>query len=169
MWFLSVLIGLLPCSSLRRQTRLVSVLYIFLRERMLVQPGPENLFLTVRLDTTKGMATWSVIEAACGIISACLPTLRPLLAKISSQFSSISRSSQTPKRSGSIFLNTNIFTFGGSSGTTTVTAKESSRVRGNRLRNYGDNESDEYPLDENIHVKQTFDISESKHSPERFS
>jgi hypothetical protein len=161
-WFLPVLIGLLPCSSLTRQTRLVSALRGSIREWILVKTGPENTFLTLWLDTTKATATWSVIEAACGVISACLPALRPLLAKISTQFSSLSRSSQTPKRSGSIFLNPDIVTYGGSAGTTSVTAKKPSRIRGTRTRNGRDDESDEYPLNERIHVKQTLDISESR-------
>ncbi|GJC80683.1 satratoxin biosynthesis SC1 cluster protein 4 [Colletotrichum liriopes] len=43
-------------------------------------------------DTTWTLATactWCVVECACGVISACLPTLRPLMMKISSQFGSI--------------------------------------------------------------------------------
>ncbi|ORY72149.1 uncharacterized protein BCR38DRAFT_383396 [Pseudomassariella vexata] len=45
-------------------------------------------------DTTWTLATactWCVVEVACGVISACLPTLRPLMMKISTQFGSISR------------------------------------------------------------------------------
>ncbi|ORY58905.1 uncharacterized protein BCR38DRAFT_400002 [Pseudomassariella vexata] len=41
-------------------------------------------------DTTWTLATactWCVVETACGVISACLPTLRPLLAKVTSGFS----------------------------------------------------------------------------------
>ncbi|WQF75520.1 hypothetical protein CDEST_00534 [Colletotrichum destructivum] len=43
-------------------------------------------------DTTWTLATactWCVVECACGVISACLPTLRPLMVKISTQFGSI--------------------------------------------------------------------------------
>ncbi|WYZ40083.1 hypothetical protein EsH8_IV_000424 [Colletotrichum jinshuiense] len=43
-------------------------------------------------DTTWTLATactWCVVECACGVISACLPTLRPLMIKVSSQFGSI--------------------------------------------------------------------------------
>ncbi|KAI8254000.1 Satratoxin biosynthesis SC1 cluster protein 4 [Colletotrichum sp. SAR11_239] len=43
-------------------------------------------------DTTWTLATactWCVVECACGVISACLPTLRPLMVKVSSQFGSI--------------------------------------------------------------------------------
>ncbi|KAK2052452.1 hypothetical protein LY76DRAFT_491844, partial [Colletotrichum caudatum] len=43
-------------------------------------------------DTTWTLATactWCVVECACGVISACLPTLRPLMMKVSSQFGSI--------------------------------------------------------------------------------
>lgn len=42
-------------------------------------------------DTTGTLATactWCVVEVASGIISACLPTLRPLMLIVSSQFSS---------------------------------------------------------------------------------
>jgi hypothetical protein len=42
-------------------------------------------------DTTGTLAvacTWCVIEIAAGIISACLPTLRPLMVLVSSQFAS---------------------------------------------------------------------------------
>ncbi|KAK1565900.1 uncharacterized protein LY79DRAFT_644668 [Colletotrichum navitas] len=42
-------------------------------------------------DTTWTLATactWCVVECACGVISACLPTLRPLMMKVSSQFGS---------------------------------------------------------------------------------
>jgi hypothetical protein len=42
-------------------------------------------------DTTGTLAvacTWCVIEIAAGIISACLPTLRPLMVLVSSQFGS---------------------------------------------------------------------------------
>ncbi|KAH8695863.1 hypothetical protein GQ44DRAFT_790170 [Phaeosphaeriaceae sp. PMI808] len=43
-------------------------------------------------DTTWTLATsctWCVVEVACGVISTCLPTLRPLMVKISSQLGSI--------------------------------------------------------------------------------
>ncbi|KAK2018530.1 hypothetical protein LZ32DRAFT_679204 [Colletotrichum eremochloae] len=43
-------------------------------------------------DTTWTLATactWCVVECACGVISACLPTLRPLMTRVSSQFGSI--------------------------------------------------------------------------------
>lgn len=42
-------------------------------------------------DTTWTLAeacTWCVVESACGVISACLPTLRPVMTKLSSQWGS---------------------------------------------------------------------------------
>nr|XP_036578222.1 uncharacterized protein CTRU02_11723 [Colletotrichum truncatum]KAF6785423.1 integral membrane protein [Colletotrichum truncatum] len=41
------------------------------------------------LGTLATACTWCVVECACGVISACLPTLRPLMVKVSSQFGSI--------------------------------------------------------------------------------
>ncbi|KAK7515440.1 hypothetical protein IWZ03DRAFT_202930 [Phyllosticta citriasiana] len=53
-------------------------------------------------DTTWTLATtctWCVVEVACGLISACLATLRPLMRAISSQFSSgAGRSKATPSQ-----------------------------------------------------------------------
>ncbi|KAK7957754.1 hypothetical protein PG996_010799 [Apiospora saccharicola] len=46
-------------------------------------------------DTTWTLAeacTWCVVESACGVISACLPTLRPVMMKISSQWGSLNSS-----------------------------------------------------------------------------
>ncbi|KAK1976916.1 hypothetical protein LZ30DRAFT_804370 [Colletotrichum cereale] len=43
-------------------------------------------------DTTWTLATactWCVVECACGVISACLPTLRPLMMKISTKFGNV--------------------------------------------------------------------------------
>lgn len=118
--------------------------------------------LTDGIDTTKATAAWSVIEGACGIISACLPTLRPLLAKISTRFAMISGSSPTPRRSASKFTAPDIITIGGSfGGTTSVTAKKGSKILGGHPRHDMGEESDEYPLNERIHVKQTLDILES--------
>ncbi|KAH6842944.1 hypothetical protein B0I37DRAFT_383257 [Chaetomium sp. MPI-CAGE-AT-0009] len=48
-----------------------------------------TLMLFDTSDTTWTLATactWCVVEVACGVISACLPTLRPLMLKISQQF-----------------------------------------------------------------------------------
>ncbi|KAF4541563.1 Integral membrane protein [Lasiodiplodia theobromae] len=74
------------------------------------------------LDTTWTLATactWCVVEVATGIISACLPTLRPLMRMVSSQFgSSRGRSgkdgntySNHPSRG-----NTELVTIGGTGG-----------------------------------------------------
>ncbi|KAH8693343.1 hypothetical protein GQ44DRAFT_744627 [Phaeosphaeriaceae sp. PMI808] len=41
-------------------------------------------------------AAWCVAEAACAVISACLPTLRPLMAKISRQFGNLTDSEPAP-------------------------------------------------------------------------
>ncbi|EKJ79331.1 hypothetical protein FPSE_00471 [Fusarium pseudograminearum CS3096] len=49
-------------------------------------------------DTTWTLATactWCVVEVACGTIALCLPTLRPLLLRVSSKFESASRSRKT--------------------------------------------------------------------------
>ncbi|KAF5229494.1 hypothetical protein FAUST_10388 [Fusarium austroamericanum] len=49
-------------------------------------------------DTTWTLATactWCVVEAACGTIALCLPTLRPLMLRVSSKFESASRSRKT--------------------------------------------------------------------------
>jgi hypothetical protein len=45
-----------------------------------------------KADTTWTLAeacTWCVVEVACGVIGACLPMMRPLMTKVSSQFGSI--------------------------------------------------------------------------------
>ncbi|KAJ2904777.1 hypothetical protein MKZ38_007133 [Zalerion maritima] len=50
-------------------------------------------------DTTWTLATactWCVVEAACGVISSCLPTLRPIMVKFSTQFGSIAGSKSHP-------------------------------------------------------------------------
>lgn len=54
--------------------------------------------------------TWCVVECACGVICACLPTLRPLAKKVSSQFGSTQNKSRTTK-SGS--RATELVTIGG--------------------------------------------------------
>lgn len=41
--------------------------------------------------------TWCVVECACGVICACLPTLRPLAKKVSSQFGSTQDKSKMGK------------------------------------------------------------------------
>ncbi|POS71421.1 hypothetical protein DHEL01_v210183 [Diaporthe helianthi] len=67
-------------------------------------------------DTTYTLATactWCVVECACGVICACLPTLRPLAKKVSSQFGStgnISRGTKTGSRA------TELVTIGGGGG-----------------------------------------------------
>ncbi|KAH6973233.1 hypothetical protein EDB80DRAFT_596024 [Ilyonectria destructans] len=46
-------------------------------------------------DTTWTLATagaWCVVEVACGVISGCLPTLRPLMFKLSRKFGSLTSS-----------------------------------------------------------------------------
>ncbi|KAK8081124.1 hypothetical protein PG997_008942 [Apiospora hydei] len=52
-------------------------------------------------DTTWTLAeacTWCVVESACGVISACLPTLRPVMTKISSQWGSLNSSRKNGTR-----------------------------------------------------------------------
>ncbi|EKG15209.1 hypothetical protein MPH_07543 [Macrophomina phaseolina MS6] len=69
-------------------------------------------------DTTWTLATactWCVVEVASGIISACLPTLRPLMKMVSSQFGSSksrSKGSTQPLSRG----NTELITIGGTGG-----------------------------------------------------
>ncbi|KAL1633582.1 hypothetical protein SLS58_011034 [Diplodia intermedia] len=70
-------------------------------------------------DTTWTLATactWCVVEVASGIISACLPTLRPLMRMVSSQFggSSRGRSGKGNTTSGNNpSRNTELITIGG--------------------------------------------------------
>ncbi|KAF2845690.1 hypothetical protein T440DRAFT_472469 [Plenodomus tracheiphilus IPT5] len=67
-------------------------------------------------DTTGTLAeacTWCVVEVACGIISACLPTLRPLMLLVSSQFSSTQNRSGKRSTTGGRSHNTELITIGG--------------------------------------------------------
>ncbi|KAJ4287561.1 hypothetical protein N0V90_012264 [Kalmusia sp. IMI 367209] len=68
-------------------------------------------------DTTGTLGTactWCVVEVATGIISACLPTLRPLMIIISSQFnSSRGRSGKGTTTGGRSGGNTELITIGG--------------------------------------------------------
>ncbi|KAH7124667.1 hypothetical protein EDB81DRAFT_699079 [Dactylonectria macrodidyma] len=71
-------------------------------------------------DTTWTLATactWCVVEVACGVISGCLPTLRPLMGKISSQFGSMTNS-KTGQGSGNsrAWRPTELITIGGTGG-----------------------------------------------------
>jgi hypothetical protein len=70
-------------------------------------------------DTTGTLAigcTWCVIEIASGIISACLPTLRPLMVLISSQFGSTMGRSGQGASAGARSNNTELVTIGGTGG-----------------------------------------------------
>ncbi|USP77996.1 hypothetical protein yc1106_05270 [Curvularia clavata] len=67
-------------------------------------------------DTTGTLATactWCVVEVASGIISACLPTLRPLMLLISSQFSSTRNRSENELVTGGRSSKTQLVTIGG--------------------------------------------------------
>jgi hypothetical protein len=66
--------------------------------------------LTKGVVTLATACTWCVVECACGVICACLPTLRPLAKKVSSQFGSTGNKSRTTK-SGS--RPTELITIGG--------------------------------------------------------
>lgn len=66
--------------------------------------------LTNDVVTLATACTWCVVECACGVICACLPTLRPLAKKVSSQFGSTQNKSRTTK-SGS--RATELVTIGG--------------------------------------------------------
>ncbi|KAK8155402.1 hypothetical protein BKA80DRAFT_209240 [Phyllosticta citrichinensis] len=78
-------------------------------------------------DTTWTLATactWCVVEVACGIISACLPTLRPLMRAISIQFgSSAARSKNTPSQSRSRSFGAELVTIGGTGATRSKTGE----------------------------------------------
>ncbi|RMZ67765.1 integral membrane [Pyrenophora seminiperda CCB06] len=68
-------------------------------------------------DTTGTLATactWCVVEVACGIMSACLPTLRPLMLMVSSKFSSTQNRSRKASNSGGQSDKTELVTIGGS-------------------------------------------------------
>ncbi|RSL72612.1 hypothetical protein CEP53_001026 [Fusarium sp. AF-6] len=69
------------------------------------------------VDTTWTLATacaWCVVEAACGTIAVCLPTLRPLMVKISAQFGSFTNSKGA--HSGRSAGATELITIGGTGG-----------------------------------------------------
>jgi hypothetical protein len=70
-------------------------------------------------DTTGTLAvacTWCVIEIASGIISACLPTLRPLVMMVSSQFGSTMGRSGKGSSGGGHSGKTDLVTIGGTGG-----------------------------------------------------
>ncbi|KAH7118463.1 hypothetical protein EDB81DRAFT_701539 [Dactylonectria macrodidyma] len=71
-------------------------------------------------DTTWTLATactWCVVEVACGVISGCLPTLRPLMGKISSQFGSMTNSKAAQGSGNSrAWRPTELITIGGTGG-----------------------------------------------------
>jgi hypothetical protein len=70
-------------------------------------------------DTTGTLAvacTWCVIEIASGISSACLPTLRPLMVLVSSQFGSTMGRSGKGSTGGGRSNNTELITIGGTGG-----------------------------------------------------
>lgn len=71
---------------------------------------PAAEVLTKTTVTLATACTWCVVECACGVICACLPTLRPLAKKVSSQFGSTQNKSRTTK-SGS--RATELVTIGG--------------------------------------------------------
>jgi hypothetical protein len=67
-------------------------------------------------DTTGTLATactWCVVEVASGIISACLPTLRPLMLLVSSQFGSTLNRSKKDSANERRSTNTELITIGG--------------------------------------------------------
>jgi len=67
-------------------------------------------------DTTGTLATactWCVVEVATGIISACLPTMRPLMLLVSSQFSSTRNRSGQGSATGGRSHKTELVTIGG--------------------------------------------------------
>lgn len=60
--------------------RLISTCAISLIRLAYLKQGPDFTFDNV------GTSCWSISELACGIICACLPTLRPLMTKIKPQW-----------------------------------------------------------------------------------
>ncbi|SPJ79968.1 related to integral membrane protein [Fusarium torulosum] len=71
-------------------------------------------------DTTWTLATactWCVVEAACGTIALCLPTLRPIMFIFSSKFDSVSGTTKTAFRHSNV--PTELITIGGTGGTKT--------------------------------------------------
>lgn len=67
--------------------------------------------LTKNAVTLATACTWCVVECACGVICACLPTLRPLAKKVSSQFGSTGNKSRGTGKTGS--RATELVTIGG--------------------------------------------------------
>lgn len=59
--------------------------------------------------------TWCVVESACGVICACLPTLRPLAKRISSKFSNSTQKSKSNTQSRGA---TELMTIGGTTAQT---------------------------------------------------
>ncbi|KAJ5437191.1 hypothetical protein N7445_008076 [Penicillium cf. griseofulvum] len=77
---------------LSRPVRVVWRLHASLTHRLSVI----GIFLLGNIAGTLGKScTWCVVESSTGIISACMPTLRPLLLVISSKFSSQSSTQRT--------------------------------------------------------------------------
>lgn len=75
-------------------------------------------------DTLAPACTWCVVETACGTISGCLPTLRPIMVKASRKFGSVpSASGSTKKSSRNSRGPTELVTFGGTSGIKATTSK----------------------------------------------
>ncbi|CZR56356.1 related to integral membrane protein [Phialocephala subalpina] len=66
--------------------------------------------------TLASACTWCVVECCAGIISACLPTLAPLLFLFSSNISNHCRKSATPPTLSSIIAPAGLVTIGGTGG-----------------------------------------------------
>lgn len=64
-------------------------------------------------DTLATPCTWCVVECACGVICACLPTLRPLAKMVTSRFASLSRSRNKTTSAGGSRGPTELVTIGG--------------------------------------------------------
>lgn len=61
--------------------------------------APQTPLLNHHLGTLATPCTWCVVESACGVICACLPTLRPLAKKVSTKFGSSEKSKSRTTRS----------------------------------------------------------------------
>ncbi|KAK8009928.1 hypothetical protein PG990_008893 [Apiospora arundinis] len=132
-------------------------------------------------DTTWTLAeacTWCVVESACGVISACLPTLRPVMTKISSQWGSLNSSRKNGTRTTGLGKSRGfgtesggLVTIGGGTSAAASGLRSGPRSQGfSKMESSGDNHSlDEYPLQQRkqpggaggIQVQSEFSIEHS--------
>ncbi|KAK7926577.1 hypothetical protein PG985_003575 [Apiospora marii] len=140
-------------------------------------------------DTTWTLAeacTWCVVESACGVISACLPTLRPVMTKISSQWGSLNSSRRNQTRTTGLGKSGLQQSKGGEFGTETIGGTSmganaagggggNSGIRSGTRSKHGfakmDSDTDGHSLDElplqkhagGIQVQSDFSVSAEQH------